>query len=171
MITFRSFLPTSLRHIAWGVLPLCVGAAGMFSYVTFFNLISMPLQQVTSIQEADGIAYVGGKIQLIVTLVPGRLCPSRTDRVLWRSIDDPSNPDYKIPEIHKLESGSIVVPLGARRFIVSIDIPDDIEPGDWWYVSRTSYECPWWDNLNSAMAGRTNPTQSPNIPMFIQPKR
>jgi hypothetical protein len=156
------------RQIVWG---LAAGLFGMLSTLvttSYFNL--QPQQIITSVREDDGISYVGGKLKLIITRVPGKICPTRTDRSIWRNVPDPDNPGQMMPDIKKLENGGIVVPLGYKRYMVTIDLPADIETGQWFYASRTVYECSVFSDIAAYWNGRSNPTQSPDTPVMIVPQ-
>lgn len=93
--------------------------------------------------------YPGGKLRIHVITIPHRICDVKVDRVIYdgsserKTIDQPVEYTSSTPaEINK-----------AVGFIYSIQIPDDVAPGDAHYVAQAKYRCTYFQKLFGPIVG------------------
>jgi hypothetical protein len=132
------------------------GLLGAIFYAVVTHVFAAPPIRMLSMSEQDSVAVRGGVIELLVHRKASKICPVHTDRVLWQWRDGPDH--KKIPYIVPLPFRSTaIVPDGADIFVVSVDVPGNIERGDWFYVARSEYDCAWFPNWFGGDALQTQP--------------
>jgi hypothetical protein len=134
-------------------------AGCLLTYIVLVEAAGAPVT-IVSIHEIDGIAVRGGRIELMFDRRQSRSCPAIVDRQLWRWQEVEGRRVQHIVPLPSI-SAPITQP-GATHVLLSIEVPGSIAPGDWFYVSRTTYDCPWM-----VWFGSGTQTRSPDVPVTI----
>ena len=112
--------------------------------------------------EIDGRATRNGHLEIYVNLDRNRDCPSETSRWLWNWVDHDGE---RVKQFYPLlNTTTSLSELGKdQRFILNLPIPPGIQPGSWYYWSKTVEHCPF-------LPGFFYPTilESSDIPVQIK---
>ena len=104
--------------------------------------------------------YQNGHLDLYVEVDRSRDCPSETSRWLWTWVD---HNGQRLRHYYPLvNSSTSLSELGHHRFVLSIPLPTDIWPGNWYYWSKTIEHCPLMP-----FVGQSTIHQSADIPIHI----
>ncbi len=152
------FVQRALSGAAMVVFGLAVGTVGA---VWFTN---QPPVVIRDLHETDGLAVRGGRLELLIAADKRRECPTVTSRYLWRWVPDPGGGERPIPYIVSLQGPP--VPVGdvgiGQRYVLSLALPSDIEPGDWFYRAKSMRDCGWFPAISSTVVRET-----PDVPVRI----
>jgi len=119
-----------------------------------------------SISPASVPAQVDGVLVMQVTAARGRTCQGQISRYLWRWDTTPKGD--KIRNYFPLFSPLVPLSDPAREgvFRLSLQIPDTITPGQYYYTARLSTWCGVWGTL----FGDDTTFASADIPVTIHPR-
>lgn len=96
----------------------------------------------------DPIVEQGGVLRVEGTIIKERECPIEISRVYtsprWGTVRDPN-------------AYSAFAPIGTTDFVLNIDVPDSLRPGEWHYRSFGVYTC----------GGEQYSITSPDVPFTV----
>lgn len=125
------------------------------------GLVQAPPTSLISVSELDGVVAAGGRLELVFDVRRNRVCPATVERQLWqwRTVGDETL-RYIVP----LPSlGMANSPPDQNKSIVSIEIPQGLRPGTWYYTSRSFFHC---SPVSWLFGG--SPTKSPDVRVDIK---
>ena len=146
-----------LHDITWGriltvLLSVAVGWFGAFFVLNVIGL-SPSVRFLDAPYEIDGLVTPGSTIDIVYHSTRERDCAGSTSREIWRWTDHNGE---RVRQIRLLASSvAPVTEIGTESFILSISVPPDIEPGEWFYRAKTTETCWLWPRLAGFHSGRT----------------
>lgn len=135
-----AFFPGLITGVLAGVFGITVE-----SWITDRTPYSRPTLQIVNSESV----HPGGFILFRQSATPARRCPNETSRVLFRvaqtatgpEVEKIPIPDFNLTPKFDFEEG--------MRATVRVHLPDNVPPGEWFYVRRTEY----WCSIVSRMTG------------------
>lgn len=97
------------------------------------------LLDVRPTESGPGV-HPGDRLELILTVQQGDARPIVVDRELWRWT---SVAGVKVKEHMPLQAGAAVLDQETRLYVLSLGVPPNTQPGQWYYKSRAYYACPF----------------------------
>lgn len=155
---------TAIRRApAWALFLLfcALGALGGFGCVYMVGR-QAPITLV-NVHEADGVALRNGALDVRLTLVRTRTCDAHVDRWLWHTDGERDDAGELVRRWVPLPATTNPpTPLGVEvSYILSLPLPANVTPGEWFYWSRTYDGCPLLPLLASPAR------ESPNVPVLV----
>ena len=141
---------------------LMVGAAG--SWAVFSTNLIYPSVQMIGVQEFQGEGVIDRRLNIYYKFVRRRECQSTQLRWIWRWQE---REGHLVQFIVPLDMSMIPISDAgngqAAEMVVSYAMPTGIDPGDWYFVSKTMDFC-------GRFSGIFGPTfrQTPDIPVHIE---
>jgi hypothetical protein len=155
----RAIFVPGRSNILAGLAGLFIGSAAGFSLILRAHRTS-PVT-IYSAYELDGVVHPGGHLDLLFDVDRTRDCPSQTSRWLWTWV---RHDNEFIRQYFPLTSSnaSITDAGTTEKFILSMPIPVDIWPGEWFYTAKTIERCPIIPGLENSKI-----LQAPDIPVRV----
>jgi hypothetical protein len=120
------------------VVSMVIGAI-VFSVVVHFT--GSPPLRVLSLAEQGEVTLQGARLELAVSRLSDKRCDVHTDRELWRwEIRNGERIRVVVPLPFR---SNVIVPDGEEKYIVSMDVPATIGPGQWFFVAQSRFDCGW----------------------------
>lgn len=118
--------------------------------------------QVLEIREVDGVAIAGRRLDLYFRLVKRADCNARVYRWLWSwAMVEGEFVKKKVPIV--MEPVNPIIPVGVETsYILSIPVPQDLQPGHYFYESETRDGCGWGSRFLPESV-----RYSPPIPVYL----
>ncbi len=147
------------KSILAGAVGLALGT--WFSCILILRIGDRPPVVVHQIREVSDKVGRKGHIELFVELDRKQNCPSVTSQWLWTWIDFHGE---RIKQFYPLASDATGPsdPGHDQKYVLSIPVPPDIWPGEWFYWSKTVENCPFLPSLF-----RPSTRESGNLPIRI----
>ena len=157
--TVRSFWPFFLLICA-------LSGAGGFSMIAW--IAAKPPLTLVGVREADGISVVNGALEIQLSIIRTLQCDAHVERWMWQNterFDRRGKPIRRWVNLPSVANPPTELDVEVT-YIISIPMPSNITPGNWFYWSRSYDNCP----LVPALTPK--PRESPDVPVLVvdQPK-
>lgn len=159
-------LARSLWNLRWFLFML--GLAGTVSAAFTYTLIQTdiiyPVVRTLRLQEYEGAGTVDKRLNIYYKFERRRECQTAQLRWLWqwREVDG-HRVQFVVPLDMSMVPISNVGPGQVGELVVSYAMPSGIDPGDWFFVTKTMDFC-------GLLAGIVGPTfrTSPDVPVHLE---
>ena len=151
--------PACRRNILAGITGLLLGSASGYALILWSNR-NAPV--IVHDEHSVGAATLrSGHIDIFIDLDRMRDCPAETSRWLWTWV---THEGRQIKQFYPLASSatSLSDPGRDQRLILSLPIPAGVQPGRWFFWSKTIEHCSLFPSLF-----RSPIRESADIPISI----
>lgn len=162
VIARRCTLVRLMRRGRWKTYAAALALGlGVGNAVGFATTPQAPIQ-LLEVREVDGVAIVGRRLDLYFRLVKHADCDARVSRWLWEwAMVDGEFVKRKIPLV--MPPVNPIIPVGKETsYILSVPIPPDLRPGQYFYESETRDGCGWGSKLLPESV-----RQSPSVAVYL----
>ncbi len=157
MNVLHSIRPFWLAFVLWCGFGALTGLGGVY----VLSLRAPVL--LVALREVDGLAVRGGSLDMLFTLRRTRECDAHVDRWMWQPTGTTDRFGREIRRYVSLPPAANPPTENGMEttYVLSIPLPSNVIPGDWFYRSRTYDGCGWLP----AMQRPSRP--SPDEPVHI----
>jgi hypothetical protein len=141
---------------------LIAGGAGVgVTFMAIDILSRRPATVINAAFDANTITYRDGRLQLYFDVTKSRDCATTTTRWLWTWVT------YRGEKVRLFMPLGVsltgVTDLGAEHYMLSLEVPNGVWDGTWWYYERSTIKC---GGLLSWL--RDEVSETPPIPIEIK---
>jgi hypothetical protein len=145
----------------WANNALFVVGGAMCALPLLWYLASGPsVSVITQPYELDGIAQRGDHLDIYFDVSKTRDCPTEVTRLLWRWQDFKGKTVRNIVVLGSTPTS--ITDMGDNAFILSMPVPANMAPGQWYYSSRSVSHCGFLPSLFP-----TRVTKTVDVPVTI----
>ena len=128
----------------WAVIGFVV--CGPCAALALFWIYSVPAQVVLDAREVDGAAVRGGTLDIFARVNKNRDCDTNVERWLWQWHDVKGE---KVKDWVPLAypSPPPLLPGDDQAYIITMQLPNSVTPGQWYYMSLSRTNCSLWTRI------------------------
>lgn len=143
------------------VLACMVG--GLFGFSLVYVPNKAPPVVLRGVKEVDGLVVRAGSLDLLFNVRRERECSPTVDRWVWQDTAMQDRQGRLVRRFVTLPPASNPpVPLREEvTYILSIPLPSNVQPGKWFYRSRSVDHCNWLPSMASPAR------ESPSTPVTV----
>ena len=161
-MTWRQMVGWGVKHWIAGLIGLVFGALSGLSILYYVS--TQPPVIVDSVETADDLIQHGADdtISFVVKIDRAKSCPVQVSRFLWRWVDYEGR---QVKEFRGIDNPPLnpMPGRGIQDYMITLRVPDDLPPGQWFERTVTLTQCPVVGSLFS-----DPPHVSPDRPITIR---
>ena len=163
----RGHPQTAVATVAVSAVSTVCLALGLWAWVLSPLFAEPPTRILTSDVVGKSVPQGGELLFHIESRTTPKQCEGGITREFWQCVKPEgcqiSDDDAWVKRRESAVQPPITLPGASDRYFVAVPLPELAPPGDYMFVGRTHYTCPWW-------AGRAAPGLTGPMPFKIVPR-